>query len=101
MNDECQSVHPVLGERCVRRTFHTDEHKTYTDPGALIPHYWPVICAEHARRDCPVCERVHWLNDSNTTLHANGRASFKHTTRNEGDVTCKLCLTLLARDDSE
>lgn len=42
---------------------------------------------------------VHWIGDAPTSLHGNGAASFDRTTRDPADVTCPLCLTLLARPE--
>jgi len=44
-------------------------------------------------------EPVHWRGESPTSLHGNGAASFARTSTDTADVTCKLCLTLLARFD--
>ncbi|MBN9214701.1 MAG: hypothetical protein J0J04_07795 [Microbacterium sp.] len=45
---------------------------------------------------------VHWEGDAPTSLHGNGpdhfRATGHQTTRDTTEVTCKLCLTLLARE---
>jgi hypothetical protein len=43
---------------------------------------------------------IHWVGDAPTSLHGNGATSFKRTTRDPAEVTCKLCLTLLARTES-
>jgi hypothetical protein len=43
-------------------------------------------------------EPVHWIGDAPTSLHGNGAASFKRTTRDVAAVTCRLCLTLVARN---
>lgn len=43
---------------------------------------------------------VHWVGDAPTSLHGNGAASFDLTTRDEAEVTCSLCLTLLDRESS-
>ena len=43
---------------------------------------------------------VHWIGDAPTSLHGNGAGSFARTTRVEAEVTCKLCLTLLARESN-
>lgn len=43
-------------------------------------------------------EPVHWVGDAPTSLHGNGAASFARTTREVAEVTCRLCLTLLARE---
>lgn len=44
---------------------------------------------------------VHWEGDAPTSLHGNGPGHFREigdqTTRDPAEVTCKLCLTLLAR----
>ena len=40
---------------------------------------------------------IHWVGDAPTSLHGNGAASFNRTTRDPANVTCALCLTLLAR----
>lgn len=39
---------------------------------------------------------VHWVGDAPTSLHGNGASSFESTTREIAEVTCKLCLALLA-----
>ncbi len=44
---------------------------------------------------------VHWVSDAPTSLHGNGAVSFDHTTRDESKVTCRLCLTLLAREKDQ
>lgn len=44
-------------------------------------------------------EVVHWIGDAPTSLHGNGAASFEHTSRDPAEVTCGLCLTLLARNE--
>lgn len=44
---------------------------------------------------------VHWVGDAPTSLHGNGAMSFERTTRSKSDVTCPLCLTLLAHSDDE
>ena len=41
---------------------------------------------------------VHWIGDAPTALHGNGAASFERTSRDVGEVTCRLCLTLLDRE---
>jgi hypothetical protein len=41
---------------------------------------------------------VHWIGDAPTSLHGNGASASEHTTRNSAEVTCRLCLTLLARE---
>ncbi len=41
---------------------------------------------------------VHWIGDAPTALHGNGAASFGRTSRDAGEVTCRLCLTLLDRE---
>lgn len=38
---------------------------------------------------------VHWVSDAPTSLHGNGSASSKLTTRFVPAVTCRLCLSLL------
>jgi hypothetical protein len=43
---------------------------------------------------------VHWIGDAPTSLHGNGASSFRHTSRDATEVTCKLCLALLARHHS-
>ena len=43
-------------------------------------------------------DAVHWISDAPTSLHGNGAASFERTTRDPAKVTCRLCLTLLARE---
>jgi hypothetical protein len=43
---------------------------------------------------------IHWVGEAPTSLHGNGAASFPRTTRDTAEVTCKLCLTLLARTES-
>lgn len=43
---------------------------------------------------------IHWVGDAPTSLHANGPSDFERTSRDAADVTCKLCLTLLAREQS-
>lgn len=50
--------------------------------------------AESLDRQMP----VHWVGDAPTSLHGNGASSFKRTTRNADEVTCRLCLTLLSRE---
>lgn len=42
---------------------------------------------------------VHWIGDAPTSLHGNGAASFERTTRDERAVTCRLCLSLLGRNE--
>ena len=42
---------------------------------------------------------VHWVGDAPTSLHGNGASSFEQTTRDAAEVTCRLCLTILARSD--
>lgn len=49
---------------------------------------------------CPI-HAVHWASDSPTSLHGNGAVAFANTTRDPAEVTCKLCLTLLIRAESE
>ena len=44
---------------------------------------------------------IHWVGDAPTSLHGNGASAFERTTRNPIDVTCLLCLALLARQSSE
>lgn len=56
--------------------------------------------------DCRRCNPlpVHWAGEPGegpTSLHGNGAASFERTSGDEDDVTCKLCLTLLARESNE
>lgn len=46
-------------------------------------------------------EAVHWVGDAPTSLHGNGAASFVHTTRDPREVTCRLCLHILAADERE
>ena len=44
---------------------------------------------------------VHWAGETGagpTSLHGNGAKSFARTSGDEDEVTCKLCLTLLARE---
>lgn len=43
---------------------------------------------------------THWISDAPTSLHGNGAASFNLTARDSSQVTCNLCLKLLARDDN-
>jgi hypothetical protein len=43
---------------------------------------------------------IHWVGDAPTSLHGDGAASFKRTTRDAAEVTCNLCLLLLARTES-
>lgn len=55
--------------------------------------------------DVGPCPRhaVHWAGEPGqgpTSLHGNGAASFAFTSGDEDDVTCKLCLALLARERS-
>jgi hypothetical protein len=44
-------------------------------------------------------QTIHWVGDAPTSLHGNGAASFARTTRSAADVTCRLCLSLLARKE--
>ena len=49
-------------------------------------------------------EPVHWVGEPGegpTSLHGNGAASFARTSGDEDEVTCKLCLTLLARESGD
>ena len=48
-----------------------------------------------------ISEAVHWVGDAPTSLHGNGAASFARSTRDRFEVTCRLCLTLLARGDAD
>lgn len=43
---------------------------------------------------------IHWVGDAPSSLHGNGAASFTLTTRDPKKATCRLCLTLLARDST-
>jgi hypothetical protein len=48
-------------------------------------------------------EPVHWSGEPGegpTSLHGNGASSFVRTSGDEDEVTCKLCLTLLARESA-
>lgn len=46
-------------------------------------------------------EKVHWVGEHNNTLHGNGAGSkdMEHASGDEDEVTCRLCLSLLARED--
>lgn len=46
-------------------------------------------------------ERVHWIGEYRNTLHGNGAGSkdMEHVSGDEDEVTCRLCLSLLARED--
>lgn len=49
-------------------------------------------------------EPVHWAGEPGegpTSLHGNGASSFARTSGDEDEVTCKLCLTLLARESGD
>ena len=45
---------------------------------------------------------VHWgdVKSRPTSLHGNGAASFASTTLDPAKVTCRLCVTLLAKSES-
>jgi hypothetical protein len=45
--------------------------------------------------------RVHWVGDAPTSLHGNGAASFTSGSRDADEVTCSLCLALLAREPED
>jgi len=49
--------------------------------------------------DDRVAPPIHYIADAPTSLHGNGAAALEpHTTRDAAAVTCRLCLTLLARE---
>lgn len=51
---------------------------------------------------CPLhaVHRVGEPGQGPTSLHGNGAASFAFTSGDEDEVTCQLCLTLMAREDT-
>ena len=46
-----------------------------------------------------MADSVHWVGDAPTSLHGNGATSFNRTAREPVEVTCRLCRTLLDRDE--
>ncbi len=42
---------------------------------------------------------IHWVGDAPTSLHGNGADSFERVSRNPAEVDCRLCLTLLTREE--
>ena len=57
-----------------------------------------LLTTEQLRIALGVDEPVHWIGDAPTSLHGNGASSFERTSTNPAEVTCRLCLTLLAQD---
>ncbi|ROR76019.1 hypothetical protein SAMN06295974_3835 [Plantibacter flavus] len=84
-------------EASTERDWYTDSrvtHRRLVTRGPWLPA--PAgITAPKSTTDGP----VHWIGDAPTSLHGNGATSFKRTTRSPIEVTCGLCLNLLARDE--